>query len=61
MGALGSGPAMEARFGRLGFTVLYLVGGTVASVTHLLANLGLATPALGASGAIAAVIAAYAV
>jgi membrane associated rhomboid family serine protease len=55
------GPAMEARFGRLGFTVLYLVGGTVASITHLLANLDSATPALGASGAIAAVIAAYAV
>jgi membrane associated rhomboid family serine protease len=55
------GPAMEARFGRLGFAILYLVGGTVASVTHLFANISSDAPALGASGAIAAVIAAYAV
>jgi len=55
------GPAMEARFGRLGFAVLYLVGGTVASFTHLLANFDSPAPALGASGAIAAVLAAYAV
>ncbi len=55
------GPAMEARFGRLGFAVLYLAGGAVASFTHLAANLDSAAPALGASGAIAAVIAAYAV
>jgi membrane associated rhomboid family serine protease len=55
------GPAMEARFGRLGFSALYLVGGTVASTTHLFANFSSPVPALGASGAIAAVIAAYAV
>jgi membrane associated rhomboid family serine protease len=55
------GPAMEARFGRLGFLALYLIGAAVASFTHLIANLDSATPALGASGAIAAVIAAYAV
>ena len=55
------GPAMEARFGRLGFAALYLVGGAVASFTHLIANIDSPTPALGASGAIAAVIAAYAV
>jgi|SRR5689334_21212839 len=54
------GPAMEARFSRLGFAALYLAGGTVASFTHLLANLDSDVPALGASGAIAAVIAAYA-
>ena len=55
------GPAMEARFGRFGFTALYLAGGVVASATHLLANTDSPVPALGASGAIAAVIAAYAV
>jgi membrane associated rhomboid family serine protease len=55
------GPAMEARFGRLGFTVLYLAGGVVASATHLIANYDSPVPALGASGAIATVIAAYAV
>ena len=55
------GPAMEARFGRLGFAVLYLCGGVAASTTHLMANFESATPVLGASGAIAAVLAAYAV
>jgi rhomboid family protein len=55
------GPAMEARCGRVGFLTLYLVGAVVASFTHLVANWGSLTPALGASGAIAAVIAAYAV
>ena len=55
------GPAMEARCGRLGFLVLYLAGAIVASFTHLIANWGSEIPALGASGAIAAVIAAHAV
>ncbi len=55
------GPAMEARFGRIGFTVLYLCGGVAASATHLVANFTSDIPALGASGAIATVIAAYAV
>jgi membrane associated rhomboid family serine protease len=55
------GPAMEARCGRPGFLVLYLAGGVAASTTHLLANWTSAEPTLGASGAIAAVIAAYAV
>jgi membrane associated rhomboid family serine protease len=55
------GPAMEARFGRLGFAALYLAGGAVASFTHLLANFDSVRPVLGASGAIAAVLAAYAV
>jgi len=55
------GPAMEARFGRLGFIVLYFAGGVVASVVHLVTHLTSSEPVLGASGAIAAVIAAYAV
>lgn len=55
------GPAMEARFGRPGFIVLYLAGAVAASMTHLLANWQSMEPALGASGAIAAVISAYAV
>jgi membrane associated rhomboid family serine protease len=55
------GPAMEARFGHFGFAVLYICGGIAASATHLIANIDSAVPALGASGAIAAVIASYAV
>ena len=49
------GPAMEARYGRPGFALLYLCGGVAASATHLIANFDSATPVLGASGAIAAV------
>ena len=55
------GPAMEARFGRFGFAVFYICGGFFASLGHLITNWDSNTPALGASGAIAAVIAAYAV
>lgn len=55
------GPAMEARFGRVGFAVFYICGGFFASLAHLVTNWNSSTPALGASGAIAAVIAAYAV
>ena len=55
------GPAMEARLGRIGFLILYLGGGAAASFVHLVTHAASAEPVLGASGAIAAVIAAYAV
>ena len=55
------GPALEARLGRAVFLVLYLGGGVAASAVHVLTHIGSTEPALGASGAIAAVIAAYAV
>jgi membrane associated rhomboid family serine protease len=55
------GPAMEARFGRIGFVGLYLLGGLVANIVHVATHPDSADPVLGASGAIAAVIAAYAV
>lgn len=55
------GPAMEARFGRIGFLALYLGGAFVASALHVVTHLNSAEPVLGASGAIGAVIAAYAV
>src|SRR5262249_52927388 len=55
------GPAMEARYGRIGFVGLYLVGGLAANLVHLATHPDSADPVLGASGAIAAVIAAYAV
>jgi membrane associated rhomboid family serine protease len=55
------GPALEDRLGPARFLTLYLTAGVAASVTHALFNAGSAVPALGASGAIAGVIAAYAV
>lgn len=55
------GPALEDRLGAGRFTTLYLLSGIAASVTHAVFNAGSTVPALGASGAIAGVIAAYAV
>jgi membrane associated rhomboid family serine protease len=55
------GPAMEARFGRPGFLALYVIGGIVANIVHLATHLESTEPVIGASGAVAAVIAAYAV
>lgn len=59
------GPAVEDRFGRLGFLAFYLLGGAAAGGVHILAGgeqtaYGyLAMPALGASGAISAVTGAF--
>ena len=55
------GPALEDRLGRLRFAILYLLAGVAASITHAIFNAASMIPALGASGAIAGVIAAYAV
>jgi membrane associated rhomboid family serine protease len=55
------GPAMEARFGRPGFLALYVIGGITANIVHLATHLESTEPVIGASGAVAAVIAAYAV
>lgn len=55
------GPALEDRLGPARFTALYLAAGIAASATHVLLNAASAMPVLGASGAIAGVIAAYAV
>jgi membrane associated rhomboid family serine protease len=55
------GPAMEARFGRVLFLALYFGGALAASAVHIVTHPNSAEPVLGASGAIAAVIAAYAV
>ncbi|MGE3229127.1 MAG: rhomboid family intramembrane serine protease [Hyphomicrobium sp.] len=54
------GPALEDRLGSERFTLLYLASGLAASLLHFLFNFSSAVPALGASGAIAGVIAAYA-
>ncbi len=55
------GPAMEARYGRVGFAILYFAGAVAASSVHLLTHPASTEPVIGASGAIAAVIGAYAV
>ncbi|MDX2203669.1 MAG: rhomboid family intramembrane serine protease [Hyphomicrobiaceae bacterium] len=55
------GPALEDRLGPMRFAALYLLAGILASLTHAAFNATSTIPALGASGAIAGVIAAYAV
>jgi rhomboid family protein len=55
------GPAMEARFGRLGFLFLYVAGAVAASFVHVYTHPQSVDPVLGASGAIAAIIGAHAV
>jgi membrane associated rhomboid family serine protease len=55
------GPAMERRFGTIGFLTLYVAGGMTANVVHIATHLDSTEPVIGASGAVAAVIAAYAV
>src|SRR5262249_51663983 len=55
------GPALEDRLGAVRFLVLYLLAGIAASATHALFNAASPMPVLGASGAIAGIIAAYAV
>jgi rhomboid family protein len=54
------GPALEDRLGSARFVALYLLAGIAASMAHALFNATSAMPVLGASGAIAGVIAAYA-
>jgi len=55
------GPALEDRLGPVRFSILYLVSGLAASIAHAVFNAGSYQPMLGASGAIAGVIGAYAV
>ena len=53
------GDNVEDSMGRIGYLAFYLVGGVIASLTHILTNSGSEIPAVGASGAIAAVLGAY--
>jgi membrane associated rhomboid family serine protease len=55
------GPAMEKRFGSLGFLALFVAGGLTANLVHIATHVDSTEPVIGASGAVAAVIAAYAV
>ena len=50
---------IEATIGNLNFLVFYLLGGLAASLTHIYLNPVSEIPAVGASGAIAAVLGAY--
>jgi rhomboid family protein len=54
------GSSLEGRIGRLQFLSFYLVCGLSASFAHAFFNQDSAVPALGASGAIAGVLGAYA-
>jgi membrane associated rhomboid family serine protease len=53
------GDNVEDRLGHFWYLMFYLVGGVVASLTHLFTNWGSELPTVGASGAIAAVLGAY--
>lgn len=53
------GDNVEDRLGHSRYLVFYLVGGVVASLTHLVTNWGSELPTVGASGAISAVLGAY--
>jgi membrane associated rhomboid family serine protease len=55
------GPALEDRLGPVRFAVLYLASGILASCTHAVFNATSTLPVLGASGAIAGVLGAYAI
>jgi membrane associated rhomboid family serine protease len=53
------GDNVEDRLGHFRYLMFYLVGGVVASLTHMATNWGSELPSVGASGAIAAVLGAY--
>ncbi len=53
------GDALENHFGHVGYAAFYLAGGIAASVVHIFFNWESLVPAVGASGAIAAILGAY--
>ena len=53
------GDNVEDRLGSVKYLFFYIVGGVVASLTHIITNPGSQIPTVGASGAIAAVLGAY--
>ena len=54
------GDNIEDRFGHIGFTLFYVTAGVIAGLIHVASNPGSAVPTVGASGAIAGVLGAYA-
>jgi membrane associated rhomboid family serine protease len=55
------GNNVEAAYGHGGYLLMYLLGGLAATLAFVLTNPGSTVPLIGASGAIAAVLGAYAV
>jgi rhomboid family protein len=55
------GDNVEDQFGHLGYLLFYVAAGFAASLLHVLASIDSRVPTLGASGAIAGVLGAYAV
>lgn len=55
------GDNVEDRLGRAGFLAFYLAGGVASAIMHIAIHPGSAIPTVGASGAIAGVLGAYAV
>ncbi|MBN2474587.1 MAG: rhomboid family intramembrane serine protease [Pirellulales bacterium] len=55
------GNNVEDRLGPVPFAILYLTGGLLASTSHWIVGPGSMTPVIGASGAVATVLGAYAV
>jgi membrane associated rhomboid family serine protease len=53
------GDNVEDRLGSFKYLIFYVIGGVVASLTHIFTNPGSPIPTVGASGAIAAVLGAY--
>ncbi len=53
------GDNVEDRMGRGRYILFYLLGGLIASLTHIITNPNSQIPTVGASGAIAAVLGAY--
>jgi membrane associated rhomboid family serine protease len=55
------GNNVEEAFGHFGYLLMYLLGGIAATLTYVVVNPASTVPLVGASGAIAAVLGAYAV
>jgi membrane associated rhomboid family serine protease len=55
------GDNVEDRYGHVGFLAFFLASGVASAVMHIFVNPGSAIPTVGASGAIAGVLGAYAV
>jgi membrane associated rhomboid family serine protease len=53
------GDNVEDRLGHFKFVIFYFLCGIIAGITHIAANASSDTPSIGASGAIAGVLAAY--
>lgn len=53
------GDNVEDRMGHFGYTIFYLLGGTIAALAHVWSDPVSQVPTVGASGAIAAVLGAY--